>query len=187
MDEVKRWSVSEKVYKTIPRPLIVREYNTYMGGIDLNDFLVALYRTQPGTKKYYVRIFYHLLDVAVVNAWLLYRRHMRQREEANMTLLNFRIEVANSLIQYGKKIVKRRGRPTNKKTQVRQRVVTSSGPPLEVRYDGVEHWPVEDRRERCVQCKNRGKFSSFKCTKCAVCLCIKKNRNCFTAFHLPPE
>lgn len=187
LDEVRRWSASEKAYKIISRPFIVREYNSNMGGIDLNDFLVALYRTEPGTKKYYMKIFYHFLDVSVVNAWLLYRRHMRQNEQDHMTLLNFRIDIANSLIQYGKKIMKRRGRPSNKPTQVRQRVVTSVGPPLEVRYDGVEHWPVEDRRERCVQCKERGMFSSFKCTKCDVSLCIKKNRNCFTAFHVPPD
>lgn len=187
IDEVKRWSVSDKTYKSIPRPLVVREYNCYMGGIDLNDFLVAIYRTQPGTKKYYMRIFYHLLDVSVVNAWLLYRRHMKQTGQDHMTLLNFRIDVANSLIQYGKKIVRRRGRPTNQPIQKRQREVASVGPSLEARYDGLEHWPVEDRRERCVLCKDRGSFSSFKCTKCDACLCIKKGKNYFTAFHLPPD
>lgn len=158
-----------------------------MGGIDLNDFLVALYRTQPGTKKYYMRICYHLLDVSVVNAWLLYRRHMKQTDKEHMTLLNFRIDIANSLIQYGKNIVRRRGRPANKPTPVRQRMVAPVGSSLEARFDGVGHWPVEDRRARCLQCKERGSFSSFKCSKCNVCLCIKKGKNCFTAFHLQPD
>lgn len=82
-----------------------------------------------------MRIFYHLLDVSVVNVWLLYRRHMKQTGQE----LNFRIDVANSLIQYGKKIVRRRGRPTNQPIKKTQRVVASVGPSLEARYDGLEH------------------------------------------------
>jgi hypothetical protein len=49
-----------------------------MGGVDLQDMLVALYRTNIRVKRYYLRIVFHLL-VMCVNAWLLYRRHCSQR------------------------------------------------------------------------------------------------------------
>lgn len=188
IDKVKRWSGSEKRYIEVQRPNIVGQYNQHMGGIDLNDFLVALYRTSLGTKRYYIRIFFHFIDVAVVNSWLLYRRHQKQRGESRyMTLLEFRTKIAESLLLYGKKVVKRRGRPpTSKtpKTKVARRMAPTN-PSFDVRYDDVAHWPVEDRRSRCFLCNNRGRFSVFKCSKCNVTLCIQKGRNCFTEFHTP--
>nr|XP_029716381.1 piggyBac transposable element-derived protein 3-like [Aedes albopictus] len=51
LDIVNRWSTAQKKFISVDRPMIVRDYNQNMGGIDLNDFLVALYRTSIGTKK----------------------------------------------------------------------------------------------------------------------------------------
>lgn len=185
LDEVKRWSTSEKRFATVSRPDVVRQYNQFMGGIDLNDYLVALYRTSVGTKRYYMRIFFHLLDVSVVNAWLLYRRHMTQSNLVALTLLNFRLEIAQTLISYGKNVVKHRGRPPINTAKVAKAPVFVSkiAPPVEIRFDGIGHWPVEVRRERCLLCKKRGSFTFFKCCKCDVPLCLKKGRNCFHEFH----
>lgn len=70
-----------------------------MGGVDLHDMLVALYRTKIGVKKYYIRIVYQLLDMCIVNAWLLYRRECSILEiRKHMTLLDFRSEIGESLI-----------------------------------------------------------------------------------------
>jgi hypothetical protein len=59
----KRWSLAERRYAEVPRPEMVKEYNCHMGGVDLQDMLVALYRTNTGVKRYYLRIVFHLLDV----------------------------------------------------------------------------------------------------------------------------
>ncbi|XP_049799909.1 piggyBac transposable element-derived protein 3-like [Schistocerca nitens] len=56
------WSVGERKYIDVPRPDIVREYNRSMGGVDLHDMLVALYRSNIGVKRFYLRIVFHLLD-----------------------------------------------------------------------------------------------------------------------------
>jgi hypothetical protein len=45
---------------------MVKEYNCHMGEVDLQDMLVALYRTNIGVKRYYLRIVFHLLDMCVV-------------------------------------------------------------------------------------------------------------------------
>lgn len=189
IDEVKRWSAAEKRFIGIRRPFIIKEYNQYMGGIDLNDFLVALYRTAIGTRRYYMRIFFHFLDVTVVNCWLLYRRHQKQRGESHyMKLLEFRTKIAKSLLLYGKKVLKHRGRPTKISKQSPKRVarrVTVPGPSAEVRYDDIAHWPIEDRRTRCRLCNDRHRFTFFKCSKCDVPLCLRKGRNCFYDFHAP--
>lgn len=184
LDEVKRWSTSEKRYLTIARPDVVRQYNQNMGGIDLNDFLVALYRTSVGTKRYYMRIFCHLLDVAVVNAWLLHRRHMNQNGLKKITLLTIRTEIAETLVSYKKNVLKTRGRPTKAPKPAKAHIAASKvAPPVDIRYDDISHWPVEDRRNRCLHCNDRTHFTFFKCSKCDVPLCVMKGRNCFREFH----
>jgi hypothetical protein len=49
-------------------------YNKFMSGVDLLDSLIALYRIKIRSRKWYHRIVFHLLDMTVVNIWLLYRR-----------------------------------------------------------------------------------------------------------------
>lgn len=83
IDCVKRWSVSQKEKMDVPRPASIAEYNSYMGGIDLHDMIVELYRVNIKVRRFYLRIIYHLIDMCVVNAWLIYRRHCRQLNVKN--------------------------------------------------------------------------------------------------------
>ena len=46
-----------------------------MGGIDSFDSYIALYRTKiKATTKFYLKIYFHFIDMLVINSWLLYRR-----------------------------------------------------------------------------------------------------------------
>ncbi|RXM98290.1 hypothetical protein EOD39_13311 [Acipenser ruthenus] len=49
-------------------------YDKSMGGTDLMDSLIALYHTKIRSKKWYLRIFFHFMDMLCVNSQLLYRR-----------------------------------------------------------------------------------------------------------------
>ena len=51
---------------------IIQAYNTNMGRVDLVDMLIALYRIKGGTKRWYIKIFWHLINICTVNAWNLY-------------------------------------------------------------------------------------------------------------------
>lgn len=77
-EPVQRWSVKDKAHIQIPRPQMVSEYNLHMGGVDLADMLMALYRIKCGSKKPYMRLIHFGLNIAVTNGWLLYRRHCDQ-------------------------------------------------------------------------------------------------------------
>ena len=54
-------------------PSVIMTYNNFMGGMDLLDSLLALYRIPVRSKKWYLRIIFHFLDKALVSAWLIYR------------------------------------------------------------------------------------------------------------------
>ncbi|CAG4960799.1 unnamed protein product [Colias eurytheme] len=69
-----RYSKDAKRFIDIPCPKIISEYNKHMGGVDLSDMLIAIYRTYYKAHKWYMAIFSQLLYISVNNAWLLYRR-----------------------------------------------------------------------------------------------------------------
>ena len=54
------------------RPKVTEAYNEHMGGVDLIDMLISLYQINVGSKKYYIKIIFHPIDLSVVNVWLLY-------------------------------------------------------------------------------------------------------------------
>ncbi|KAG5889148.1 hypothetical protein JTB14_036959 [Gonioctena quinquepunctata] len=81
-----------------------------MGGVDLADMLVALYRTGFRSHRWYISIFSQVLDICINNAWLLYRRDVSHvdEEEKPMASKQFRYNIAEGFFLRRKK----RGRPT---------------------------------------------------------------------------
>lgn len=57
--------------QTFPRPTAISLYNEGMGGTDLGDQHVQVYRPRIKTVTWMHRIFTHFLNVAVVNTFLL--------------------------------------------------------------------------------------------------------------------
>ena len=43
-ETLKRWCAKEKIYKFIPCPKMVHEYNQFTGGVDLCKMFLSLYR-----------------------------------------------------------------------------------------------------------------------------------------------
>lgn len=71
--EVSRWDKNKKVYTQVSCPAIVKNYNSFMGGIDICDQLMETYRTWRKTRKWTIKVILHLFDLAIVNSWLEYR------------------------------------------------------------------------------------------------------------------
>lgn len=70
--EADRWDRKQKMITKVPCPAVVKEYNKNMGGVDLLDSLLALYRNKIRSKKWYHRLVFHFLGVIIVTTWLLY-------------------------------------------------------------------------------------------------------------------
>ena len=45
-----------------------------MGGVVLHDQIMAYYRMAFRSRNYYLRLVFHMIDMCVINSWLLYRR-----------------------------------------------------------------------------------------------------------------
>jgi hypothetical protein len=78
------------------------------------DSLRALYRIKTRSKKWYLRNVFHLLDLTVVNAWLLYRRDCTDcgmNKTDQLSLLDFKSSVAACLCKQYKEGQRKRGRP----------------------------------------------------------------------------
>jgi hypothetical protein len=129
-----------------------------MGDVDLMDSLIALYRINIRSKKWYHRIFFHFLDVAVVNSCLLYRKDcalskISQKEQ--LSLLQFKAESAACLCLQGKTEIRKGGRPSLSQVQsdieVKKKKPNASPVPVqEIRRDETGHWPTfTEKRGRC--------------------------------------
>lgn len=180
----KRWSKTTNQQVDVPRPAIVRSYNESMGGVDLFGMLIALYRVGIRSRRGYLRIVYWVFNVAVVNGWLIYRRHMKQLElPQKYNLLKFQTYIARTLCTSGMTERKKAGRPKlNTLPITPKRGPKKLFPVAEMRFDGVAHWPVpKPNKLRCALCKTGQ--SRITCSKCKLNLCLTNVKNCFFTFH----
>ena len=73
----KRYDKNQKAKVEVPCPNIVKQFNAHMGGVDLMDMLVSLYRITLKTHRWYLSIFAQMLGICINNAWLLYQRERK--------------------------------------------------------------------------------------------------------------
>ena len=79
---VKRYDKHHRGKIDIPCPSIVLAYNKHMGGIDLSDMLVSLYKTPMKSHRWYLPLFGYMLDLSVANGWLLHKRNATLLQES---------------------------------------------------------------------------------------------------------
>ena len=73
-----------------------REYNTYMGGVDLcNQMKVSNEVDQRSKVRFYLRVFFDFLDISVVNWKTVYDKI---QSTAAMSSMDFRFSLARSMI-----------------------------------------------------------------------------------------
>ncbi|XP_033971608.1 piggyBac transposable element-derived protein 3-like [Trematomus bernacchii] len=147
VNKVERWDRKQKLIMKVPRPAVVKEYNKNMGGVDLLDSLIALYRIKIRSKKWYHRLVFHFIDMIIVTAWLLYIRDcegtgMSRKEQ--MRLYTFKSYIAEGLQKSGKSLERKRGRPSltiaGEYEDKRRKGPATPIPIPDVRLDATAHW-----------------------------------------------
>ena len=160
-----------------------------MGGVDLSDMLNSLYRNQVKTKRWYIKVLFHCVNIAKVNARLLYKRHCMQLETPK-SLLKFILEISHSLLHRNTIPTVKVGCPSkrmstdnNTQPEHKKRATSNSQPDSDVRLDCVADWP-EFRKEKrkCRYCKTGQSHVYYM--KCDICLCLSGARNCFVEYHV---
>ena len=191
-NKVRRCNGQAKKYVLIDCPDIVKQYNS-VGEVDLVDMLISLYQTPYITRRWYLWVVVHLLDVCEVNAWLLYRRFANQLKipaHRQMKLSEFTRKIAHTLIYRRKPMDRPVGQPkrlvSEDRIEKRGKMPKAPATQDDVHFDEVGHWPqLIAKKGRCRECK----ITSWKkCMKCfrsygdesrSAYLCLERDRNCF--------
>lgn len=152
--------------------------NIWGGGVDRFDQLLAAYSISQKSKRWWVKIFYYLLDSAIVNSFIMYnyvQKNANTMNQKKLSHLMFRKMLAEELINPWM------NRP-KKEINVTIKGKKSSGRLVNVTIDNVgEHLPIKCTIRRCARCstKTKVKRSTTACQKCKVALC----KECFVPFH----
>lgn len=174
-----RWDRKAKQQVEVDCPFIIKEYNRHMGGVDLMDSLLGRYHIRMKTNKWTNRLFFDLLDVAMVNAYILYHR-LPHPDLIELPI--FRTEIAEAMCTIGPK--KTMGRPSTSQMSPRANQ-KMYGPSADVRYDNESHWCAFRDRSGKKTCKLPGCTSETQayCTECNLNLCNSPSKSCFLTFH----
>lgn len=142
------------------KPNIVVDYNDNMSGIDRGDQMVSYYSTPRKTIRWYMKLFFHLLDIALWNGHYIYKKITQKPK----TFLEFRNDIILAL--------------------TRLDVPDTSRPPMNA------HFPRKvEKRKRCRICsQNKIRQPTwFVCDSCVdeneqpIGLCADP---CFAFYHL---
>ena len=140
LEEAKRWDCKKKDCIKVQMPHAIAEYIKFMRGVNLCDVFLELYRIDFKSKKWYMRIFFYVLDFATLNGWLLYRRTLNKKSKQHMSLCDFKLDIATRLLS-SNKYAPKRGRPSQQhnppKTPKKKKEVVR--PAESVRRDGSGH------------------------------------------------
>lgn len=159
----------------VQRPALISDYNRHMGGVDHMDQFLVYYAIGRKSIKWYKIIFWRVLDMAIVNGFVLYNLC---HEDKPLYQKNYRLELADALVS--DYIEDRASDGTN---YVGRRSSYS-----DCRLKGKHFATSVHKKGRCVLCGNKmkpnGKRKDTKvrnfCPKCQVYLC--KN-DCFKKYH----
>ena len=138
----------------VPSAPVVKSYNNNMGGGDLSDQLRGYYMTGRKSKKWWRCLLWFLVDVSIVNAYILEKV---SRRNGSRTHLAFRLELVQALLG----------------NFSARRLSVSSG-----RLERG-HWPISFSKGRWKRCLKNKKltFCRMGCELCnkRVCLACFKN------------
>ena len=157
--------------KQFASPTAIDLYNkNNMGGVDFSDQMRGYYHFRLKCRKNYKYLFWFIINVAIVNAYILYTKHT-DLQRKNMK--DFRVRLALGLIgDYCSR--KRPGRPSKK--------------PPRKRFCS-QHFPVRgaDSPHRCHHCqvfRQQRRRTVWFCKDCDLYLChTGKEDDCFFLYH----
>nr|XP_046216191.1 piggyBac transposable element-derived protein 4-like isoform X1 [Oncorhynchus gorbuscha] len=175
----------------IPVPEAIKPYNKYMGGVDLSDSLIKCYSVAHKTMKWYKTFFFHFIDIAVVNSFLLQKDMAQMKKKKSMTHKQFREQLCLQLADIGKQEEAEEESSEEEEEEEEQpeeekELVEVKRPCYPVPIIDPTTVDSSQRksggRKKCCLCKESQ--TNWQCESCQVALCMIPDRNCFRVWHM---
>ena len=168
--------------KVVRQPQAIATYNKYMNAVDRSDQILATNNVLRKCRRWWKTLFFHLIDIAVVNSYILFREHQVQfpdvvelQRTADYSLAHFREEIVRQIC----------GFPEYSEPPV----VSAAGPFPPHKFETV-HMPVfTNEKKNCVVCYKQGRGQRQCYSTCSAPQCrskhmhVTKLKNCFEEFH----
>ena len=152
-------------------PELIKMYNRYMGGVDLNDRLKSTYEQDRRGRRWYLRLAFDMLDQLMVNSRILFNT---LNTENQLIAKEYHLLIARGIVdEFSSR---------NRAVYVAPKKLKQATSTQAIAHD---HMPIFGPRGRCKHCAGTGKdLKSFiHCSTCSIALCLNKERNCFYQYH----
>nr|CAI5821426.1 unnamed protein product [Callosobruchus analis] len=179
--------------KVKPEEVVV--YNDHMSGIDRCDQMTSTYCSPRKTIRWYKKVLFYLLDVAVWNSFYLYRKYCKENSK-KYTFMQFRDSLITALLKLPENAegihMVRKSKNDCRRFESQQSMATE-GSAIPEKNEG--HWPEKipgvpgpksGKKSVFLKCKlcnmkNIRKETSYRCKGCngKPSLCP----NCFEEWH----
>ena len=84
--------------KEIPCPEIIEDYNSFMGEVDMADQTMCYYSLGRKTLKWWRRVFWRLHDMAITNAFVIYKMNNTTSLQKIQTNRQFHLTLAEKSV-----------------------------------------------------------------------------------------
>jgi hypothetical protein len=167
---------------TLPQPFAIHEYNQYMNGVDRSDQMLACHNVSKKCRRWWKTLFFHLIDIAVVNSFILFQRYRAENPDVEAlsrsnryAILDFREALVRQILQF---------------EEFDDAPAFEACAPGPSQYHTIHMPEVSDSRRNCVVCYREGRGALRVSTYCSAPQCqkflhIHGQFNCFKIWHNP--
>jgi hypothetical protein len=157
------------------KPLSVLEYNKHARGIDQGDQMMNLYSVKRKTKKWYKKLFFHLVDMCAYNSYIIYKSF-----HPATSYLKYRLDLINCMLErYGRSNRECLGpRGTDNPLRLTAKHYLEFNPATKNRNHGQRLCQVCSLTNQ--KNKRVKRMTVYRCSQCKIPLCPV---GCFERYH----
>lgn len=160
----------------VTKPTVIVDYTSKMGGVDRSDHYISSYGFVTKSLKWWRKLYFWLLEVALVNSFLLYKDYCSRNNLVTPSHKTFRKMVIKDLVGEVRNKGLKRGRPSTSDVEER----------LNGKLHVINKLP-DNKHKDCAVCSNRNKKGGRKETVFYCETCSRKPalhpENCFKKYH----
>ena len=160
----------------VRQPTVVSEYNQFMSDVDKSDQLIGKYNSLRRTNRFWKTLFYHFLDIAKVNAYILFQEWRKLNPDiaelqrpARYGQLEFTVELMKQLANLS----------DSERIPTYEVHTNNNGHPVKPKWS-----TKANNCKRCYRLLKKEVKTSVKCETCNTHLCFNSKRECLNLEHM---